>query len=101
MSSDNIYRIEMDGRQFILIGTAHVSRKSVDEVKEIIETEKPVTVCVELCKSHYRSITDTDKWKNTDIIKIIKEGKALLLLPNLLLSSYQKKMGMSKKPIVA
>ena len=92
MSSDNIYRIEMDGRQFILIGTAHVSRKSVDEVKEIIETEKPVTVCVELCKSHYRSITDTDKWKNTDIIKIIKEGKALLLLANLLLSSYQNKM---------
>ena len=72
MSSDNVHRIEMDGRQFILIGTAHVSRESVEEVKEIIETEKPDTVCVELCKSRYQSITDTDKWKNTDIIKIIK-----------------------------
>ncbi len=92
MTSENVHRLEIDGRQLILIGTAHVSHKSVDEVKEIIEAEKPDTVCVELCQSRYQSITDTDKWKNTDIVKVIKEGKAFLLLANLLLSSYQKKL---------
>lgn len=92
MTSDSIHRLEINGREFILIGTAHVSRKSVDEVKEIIETEKPDTVCVELCQSRYQSITDADKWKNTDIIKVIKEGKAFLLLATLLISSYQKKL---------
>jgi pheromone shutdown-related protein TraB len=92
LTSENIHRIELDGREIILIGTAHVSRKSVDEVKELIEAEKPDTVCVELCESRYQSIVDADKWKNTDIVKIIKEGKALLLLTNLALSSYQRKL---------
>ncbi len=92
MTSGNVHRIEMDGRQIILVGTAHVSKKSVDEVKELIQDEKPDTVCIELCQSRYNNITDADRWKNTDIVKIIKEGKALILLINLILSSYQKRL---------
>lgn len=92
MSSENVHHIEMDGRQIILIGTAHVSQKSVEEVKEVIEKEQPDTVCVELCQARYQSIIDKDKWKNTDIFQVVKEGKALLLLAKLILSSYQKKM---------
>ncbi len=92
MISENVHKIELDGRQIILIGTAHVSKQSVDEVKEVIETEKPDTVCIELCQSRYQSIVDADRWKNTDIVKIIKEGKVLLLLANLLMSSYQKRL---------
>jgi len=92
MASENVHRIEMGGRQIILIGTAHVSRRSVDEVKELIEEEKPDTVCVELCQSRYQAVTDADRWKNTDIVKIIKDGKSLLLLVNLIVSSYQKRL---------
>ncbi len=92
MSSGNVHRIEMDGKEIILIGTAHVSKQSAEEVKEIIQQEKPDTVCIELCESRYQSISDADRWKNTDIIKIIKEGKALMLLINLVLSSYQKRL---------
>lgn len=90
--SENVHRIELDGKQIILVGTAHVSRKSVDEVKELIEEEKPDTVCVELCQSRYQAVTDADRWKNTDIVKIIKDGKSLLLLVNLIVSSYQKRL---------
>jgi pheromone shutdown-related protein TraB len=92
LTSENIHRLMIDQREIILIGTAHVSKLSADEVKEVIETEQPDTVCVELCQSRYQSITDTDRWKNTDIIKIIREKKALLLLANLALSSYQKRL---------
>lgn len=92
MTRENVHRIEIDGRTLILIGTAHISKKSVEEVKEVIEIEKPDTVCVELCQARYQSITESDRWKNTDIIKIIKERKALLLLANLVLSSYQKRL---------
>lgn len=92
MTSSNVTRLEMDGREIILIGTAHVSKKSADEVKEIIQQEQPDTVCVELCQARYQGITDADRWKNTDIVKIIKEGKALILLINLILSSYQKRL---------
>lgn len=92
LSSDNIERIIMDGREIILVGTAHISQKSADEVKEIIEAENPDTVCIELCQARYQAMIDTDRWKNTDIFKILKEGKAFLLLANLIVSSYQKRL---------
>ncbi|AET67713.1 pheromone shutdown-related protein TraB [Desulfosporosinus orientis DSM 765] len=92
MPNENIHRIEMDGRQIILIGTAHVSKKSAEEVKELIEEEKPDTVCVELCQSRYQAIQDAERWKNTDIVKIIKQGQSLVLLINLIMSAYQKRL---------
>lgn len=92
MTGENVHRIDISGRQLILIGTAHVSKKSVEEVKEVIESEKPDTVCIELCQARYQSITNADSWGNTDIFKIIKERKAMLLLAILALSSYQKKL---------
>ncbi|MEW6622932.1 MAG: TraB/GumN family protein [Bacillota bacterium] len=92
MASGNVHRIDMGGRQIILVGTAHVSKKSVDEVKELISVERPDTVCVELCQARYQNIIDANKWKNTDIVKVIKEGKALMLLISLILSSYQKRL---------
>lgn len=92
LTSENVHRINLGDRDLILIGTAHVSKLSADEVKEVIEAEQPDTVCIELCQARYQSITDTDRWKNTDIVKIIKEGKAILLLSNLIISSYQKKL---------
>ncbi|MCG8541585.1 MAG: TraB/GumN family protein [Clostridia bacterium] len=92
MTSSNIHELDVDGKKIILVGTAHVSKDSVNEVKEVIEGEQPHTVCVELCKSRYISIYDKDRWSNMDIVKIIKEGKSLLFLTNLILSAYQKKM---------
>ncbi|HHU31737.1 MAG: TraB/GumN family protein [Zhaonellaceae bacterium] len=85
----SIDRIKYDDKEIIIVGTAHVSRKSAEEVKEIIEGEKPDSVCIELCDSRYQSLTNRDKWKKMDIIKVIKEQKATLLLVNLLLSSFQ------------
>lgn len=87
-----IEHISCNGKDIILIGTAHVSKDSADLVKEVIQNEKPDTVCVELCNTRLNSIRDNDKWHNMDIIKIIKEKKALLLLMNLMLASFQKKI---------
>lgn len=92
MPNENIHRIEMDGRQIILIGTAHVSKKSADEVKELIEAEQPDSVCVELCQSRFQAIQDAERWKNTDIVKIIRQGQSLVLLINLIMSAYQKRL---------
>ncbi|MGO4887626.1 TraB/GumN family protein [Anaerobacillus sp. MEB173] len=92
MSEQNITRINMNGKEIILIGTAHVSKRSAEEVKEVIEREKPDSVCVELDEQRYQSIMDENKWKNMDIFKVIKEKKASLLLMNLVISSFQKRM---------
>ncbi|MFY9447718.1 MAG: TraB/GumN family protein [Dethiobacteria bacterium] len=90
--SENVTRISSGDKEIILIGTAHVSPKSVEEVREVIETEKPDTVCVELDEQRYQAVMNRKKWQETDIIKIIKEKKATFLLINLVLSSYQKRL---------
>ncbi|MCP3874831.1 MAG: TraB/GumN family protein [Desulfobacteraceae bacterium] len=87
-----IDQISCNEKLIILIGTAHVSRQSAKLVEETILEQTPDTVCVELCQTRLTSLKDNDKWRNMDIVKIIKEKKALLLFINLLLASFQKKM---------
>ncbi|MUK88292.1 TraB family protein [Ornithinibacillus sp. L9] len=92
MSEENITRIEIDGKELILIGTAHVSKNSAEQVKEVIEAENPDSVCVELDEQRYKSVMEGSKWQDTDIFKVIKDKKATLLLMNLAISSFQKRM---------
>ncbi|NTW72025.1 MAG: TraB/GumN family protein [Eubacteriaceae bacterium] len=92
MKEDNIYRVNIDGKEIILIGTAHVSKNSAEEVKNIIDLEKPDSVCIELDEERFKSIQDKEKWKNTDIISIIKEKKSGFMLTNIILSNYQRKI---------
>ncbi len=79
-------------KEIILIGTAHVSRQSAELVDSVIHERRPDTVCVELCRTRLAAIRDSDRWRNMDIIKVIREKKSLMLFMNLLLASFQKKM---------
>jgi len=88
----NVHRLQVGEKEIILIGTAHVSPKSVEEVKELIESENPDSVCIELCQGRYNSIVNKDQWQNTDIGKIIKEKQTMLLLATLIMSSFQKRI---------
>jgi pheromone shutdown-related protein TraB len=88
----NVDRFTIDGREIILVGTAHVSRESAELVREVIEAEKPDTVCVELCASRYQAIKQQDQWREMDILKVVREKKAFLLLSNLMLAAFQKRI---------
>ncbi|MGH2316520.1 TraB/GumN family protein [Planococcus sp. SE5232] len=92
MTQDNITRIEYGDKELILIGTAHVSKLSAEQVKEVIEAEQPDSVCIELDAQRYESVTQGSKWKETDIFKVIKDKKASLLLMNLAISSFQNRL---------
>ncbi len=92
INNSNIYRVAVNDRDVILLGTAHVSKESAELAVRLIEDEKPDTVCVELCESRYQSIREHDRWLEMDIIKVIKEKKAFLLLANLLLASFQRRI---------
>jgi len=92
MSEEHITRFEINNKEIILVGTAHVSKQSAELVKSVIETEQPDSVCVELDEQRYQSIVDGNKWKDMDIFRVIKEKKATLLLMNLAISSFQKRM---------
>jgi pheromone shutdown-related protein TraB len=91
-NNPNLTHLKFNEKEFILVGTAHVSRESARLVKLVIEEEKPDTVCVELCQSRFQAIQQKDRWQDTDIIKVIREKKSFLLLSNLLLASFQKRI---------
>lgn len=90
--SDAIRHLTYEDKEVLLIGTAHVSKESVDLVKTVIENEAPDTVCVELCEGRFQTMRRQDHWQNMDIIKVIKEKKVFLLLSNLILAAFQKRM---------
>jgi len=91
--SSNTTTISLNGREFKLIGTAHVSRESIEEVRKIIMEEKPDMVCVELDQGRFNSITKNDNWEKLDLAKVFKEGKGFLLIANLVLASFQRRLG--------
>ena len=77
----------------ILIGTAHISEESVNEVRQAIETYKPDIVAVELCQRRYDTITKKDKWENTPVTALIKSNNAYFMLAQTFLSSIQRRLG--------
>ncbi len=77
----------------ILVGTAHISQKSVEEVKQTIETYHPDVVAVELCERRYKGITQKDQWENTPITSLLKSNNAYFLLAQTFLSSIQRRLG--------
>lgn len=91
-TDDPVHRLTYEEKEVILVGTAHVSNRSVDLVKSLIESETPDTVCIELCAGRYQNIRQRDHWQNMDIIKVVKEKKVFLLLFNLILAAFQKRI---------
>lgn len=89
----NVDRIEIGDRTIFLVGTAHVSRQSAELAAEVIGEVKPDTVAVELCAARAESLQNPDRWTNTDIVKVIREGRAWVLLAQLALAAFQKKLG--------
>lgn len=87
--------LDFDGKQIILIGTAHVSKESCDEVESEIRNETPDCVAIELDEQRFNSLDKSDTWKDLDIIKVLKEKKGFLLLANLVLASFQRRMGLN------
>jgi pheromone shutdown-related protein TraB len=86
-------RLSLAGKEFILIGTAHVSQGSIDEVRRVIGGERPDMVCVELDEGRYASMVQKENWEKLDVIKVFKEGRGFLLMANLVLSGFQRRMG--------
>ncbi len=89
----DIERVFSEGKEIVLVGTAHISQKSVELVKQAIEFEKPDVVGIELDLQRLDVLLNEKKWKEMDIMQVVKEGKAPLFLLNLLLSNIQRNFG--------
>lgn len=87
--------LELNGRKITLIGTAHVSKESIEEVTQTIKTLSPDCVAIELDEKRADSIQNAERYSQLDIIKVLKRHEGFLLLANLILSSFQRRMGLN------
>ena len=88
-------QLEFNGRRITLVGTAHVSKESVEEVKNSIKDMNPECVAVELDEKRAESIKNPSRYSQLDLVKILKRKEGFLLLANLILASYQRRMGLN------
>jgi pheromone shutdown-related protein TraB len=90
---ERVTHVTVDGKDVYLVGTAHLSKESVQDVRVTIEQVQPEAVCIELCKSRYEAMIQADNWSKMDIFKVIRQKKALFLLAQLILSSFYRRLG--------
>ena len=79
-----------------LLGTAHVATASVEAVRQNIEEWKPDIVAVELCKGRHDALTQEKRLDREGLLKVIKEGKAPMVLLQSLLAAEQRKLGLDE-----
>ena len=79
-----------------LLGTAHVATASVEAVKQNIEEWGPGIVAVELCKGRHDALTQEKRLDKEGLLKVIKEGRAPMVLLQSLLAAEQRKLGLDE-----
>lgn len=84
--------VERNGVHYMLLGTAHVSRASVEAVRHHLAHGEFDAVAVELCASRHRALTDAEAWRELDLFAVIREGKANMMIASLALSAYQRRI---------
>jgi pheromone shutdown-related protein TraB len=92
-SLDCVTHLRYEGRDIYLVGTAHVSQRSVADVGTVISALTPDSVCVELDRVRHQALVDPKRWRNLDIFEVIRERRLSFLLSSLVLSSYQRRLG--------
>mgnify|MGYP001811708139 CR=1 FL=1 len=94
MTPSDSHRIQLGDKEIILVGTAHVSKESIETVRQTINDESPDTVCVELDEQRLQALRDKNHWESLNIFQVVRKGQAAFLMANLALASFQKRMGL-------
>ena len=89
----DVHRVWVQDREFILLGTAHVSQESADLVREVINQEQPDCVCVELDTQRYAALSQGQHLEELNLKEIIRRKQLSPLIVNIILASYQKRLG--------
>ena len=85
--------VKLKDKTVTIIGTAHISGDSVKEIDEVIDEINPDRICIELDESRFKTVSENRRWEDMNIVKVLREKKGFLLLANLVLSSFQRRMG--------
>jgi len=87
--------IQVGDTECVLLGTAHISRHSAVQVKEEIATGEYDAVAVELCENRFHNLRKPERFANTDLWSIIRQGNTGMMMANLALGAYQKRLAES------
>ncbi|MDJ0787101.1 MAG: TraB/GumN family protein [Myxococcota bacterium] len=90
----DVHRVRVGERELLVVGTAHISQESATLVREVIEQEAPDGVCVELDPPRYEALSKSDRFESLDLKQVIRSQQLSTLMLNLVLSSYQKRLGL-------
>ncbi|HNY78731.1 MAG: TraB/GumN family protein [Sedimentisphaerales bacterium] len=90
---ERVAHVRVGDRNIYLVGTAHLSKESVEDVRTTVEAVKPDAICIELCKGRYQAMTQADNWAKMDIFKVIRQKKATFLLAQLIMTSFYRRLG--------
>ncbi len=90
----DVHLVSLEDREFVLVGTAHISRESVDLVREVIEKEEPDCVCIELDSRRHQALSQETRFESLDLKQVIRTRQLATLMLNLVLGSYQKYLGL-------
>ncbi len=93
----SVEQITLAEKEIYVVGTAHVSAESVEDVKATVDAVGPDSICIELCAARHKALVQKDNWKKMDIFKVIKEKRALFLLAQLILNSFYTRLGKQLK----
>ncbi|NUO73411.1 MAG: TraB/GumN family protein [Frateuria sp.] len=85
-------RLTRDGVEYVVLGTAHVSRASVAAVEALLANEAFDAVAVELCPSRAEGMRNPDAFKQMDLFQVIRQGKVGMVAASLVLSSFQQRL---------
>ncbi len=87
-----VVTLELNGHKVTLLGTAHVSKASAEQVEKMLATGDYDAVAVELCPSRHQAISNPDSLAKMDLFQVIKEGKATMVAASLALGAYQQRL---------
>lgn len=84
--------LQLGASRVTLLGTAHVSRASADEVRELLAGGDYDAVAVELCPSRYNALLNPDELAKMDLFRVLRDGKAPMVVASLALGAYQQRL---------
>lgn len=88
-----VRKLTVNGVEVTLLGTAHISRRSAEDVREALAREAFDAVAVELCRPRLERMTGRHDWRDLDLLAVIRSGRAGMVAAQLALSAYQKRLG--------
>ncbi|MDZ4812482.1 MAG: TraB/GumN family protein [Pseudomonadota bacterium] len=92
MHDQPVRRVHRDGTEYVLLGTAHVSRRSAEAVREMIAAESFDAIAVELCDHRARAMREPDAIARLDLFNVIREGKVGVIAAGLALGAFQRRL---------